>query len=99
MGAIYGRDLRKLVAANKGLTQIIPANSSTHKHTRILVDSVFIKKYMWFIHPKQQSPEYAKAMKQVTSYLKNGKSTKDDAPDSLSGLSRLLRGMLSHLYN
>jgi len=93
MGAMYGRNLQKETS-----TQVLSATSTQNKHTRILMDAAFIIKHCKFLAPEFQSDEYKKFMKELTGYLKNGKSKHDDAPDSLSGLVIFIRAILSHLY-
>jgi predicted phage terminase large subunit-like protein len=94
MGAMFNRELTKLVPN----TKCLPAHSSTNKFTRILMDSEFIKRHCVFIHPSMQSPQYKEFMKELTSYLSNGKSKRDDAPDSMSGLAMFIRAMLPKYY-
>lgn len=94
MGAMFNRELTKLVPN----TKCLPAHSSTNKFTRILMDSEFIKRNCVFIHPSMQNTQYKAFMKELTSYLSNGKSKKDDAPDSLSGLAMFIRAMLPKYY-
>jgi len=95
MGAMYGRELQKQLPS----VQILPARSTTHKHTRILMDAGFIKKHCVFLHPDYQSDQYKAAFEQLTKYLKKLMTQpKDDAPDSLSGLVLFIRSMLQHLY-
>ena len=94
MGAMFNRELAKLVPN----TQCFPAHSSSNKFTRILMDSEFIKRNCLFIHPNEQNAQYKAFMKELTSYLSNGKSKHDDAPDSLSGLAMFIRAMLPKYY-
>lgn len=94
MGAMYGRNLQKLINP----IQVYPATSTTNKHTRILMDAAFIKQYCYFLRPEYQSDEYKKFMKELCGYLKAGGSKHDDAPDALTGLVAFIRGVLSHLY-
>jgi predicted phage terminase large subunit-like protein len=95
MGAMYGRNLQKLVKH----IQVLPSVSTTNKHSRILMDAGFIKQNCYFVHPNFQTDEYKAFMKELCSYLKAGGSKHDDAPDSLSGLVVFIRGVLSHLYS
>lgn len=94
MGAMYGRNLQKELKT----CTVYPAVSTSNKHTRILMEAAFITKYCRFLAPEFQNDEYKKAMKELTGYLKNGKSKHDDAPDALSGLVMFVRGVLPHLY-
>ena len=94
MGAMFNRELDKLVPN----TKCFPAHSSSNKFTRILMDSEFIKRNCLFIHPSEQNAQYKAFMKELTSYLSNGKSKHDDAPDSMSGLAMFIRAMLPKYY-
>ncbi len=94
MGAMFNRDLAKLVPN----TKCVPAHSTSNKFTRIFNDASFIITNCVFIHPEYQNDEYKAFMKELTNYLSNGKSKHDDAPDSLSGLVMFIRAMLSKYY-
>ncbi len=95
MGAIFGRDLQKLVP-NSAIRLI---NNSTNKHTRIIQQADFIIKNFWFVHPDYQTNEYKAFMKELCSYQKEVKTqVHDDAPDSLSGLCMFIRQTLAHLF-
>lgn len=95
MGAMYGRLLQKEL--NK--TQVLSAVATTNKHTRILMDAGFIKKYCLFLSPEYWSDDYKKFMNELTSYLKTGDVKHDDAPDSMSGLVIFIRSFLSDTYS
>ncbi len=94
MGAMFARNLQKEVKS----CSILQANSSTNKHTRIIHDSAFIKKYFVFLHPEFQSPEYKKFIDQLCKYLKEGKVKHNDAADACSGLAMFVRSLFPHLY-
>ncbi len=94
MGAMFARILQK----NIKTCSILQANSTQNKFTRIFNDAAFIITNCVFVHPEHQSDQYKAFMKELTSYLSNGKSKHDDAPDSLSGLVMFIRGMLSARY-
>jgi phage terminase large subunit len=102
MGAMYGRNLRTLIATNKHHCQVYSASSTTNKHTRILMDIGFIKTHCLFLAPEYQNEEYKAFMKELTSYNKDPEKNKgkhDDAPDSLSGLVMFVRSILTNYYN
>lgn len=100
MGAMFARNLRAQLIKDKiSNCQVVTAVSTQNKFTRILNDAPFIITNCVFIHPDYQSDQYKEFMKELTSYLSNGKSKKDDAPDSMSGLVMFIRAMLKHLYN
>lgn len=94
MGAMFARNLQKELIT----CQVLQAISTTNKHTRILMDSGFIKKYMYFLASEYQSDEYKKFMEQLFDYKKDGSSRHDDSADSLSGLAIFIRAILSKYY-
>jgi len=86
-GASFIRNLRE-----KTNVPISGVKNTAPKLSRILAESGFIEKYFYFLDPSLQSPEYQKFYKQIIRYLKNGgNNQKDDAPDSLAGLSFIIR--------
>lgn len=94
MGAMYARNLQKELLT----CQVLTAVSTTNKFTRILNDAAFIIRHCVFVHPDYQNDQYKAFIKELCDYLSNGKSKRDDAPDSLSGLVIFVRAMLKHLY-
>jgi PBSX family phage terminase large subunit len=97
MGAMYGRELRKEIGNYS--CAVLPAQSTTNKIVRIVNDAYFIKKHFYFLAPEYQSNDYKLFMKEVFSFMKDGTSKHDDAPDSLSGLSHFVRNMFLNLYS
>ncbi|MBI1939167.1 MAG: phage terminase large subunit [Ignavibacteriales bacterium] len=61
-----------------------------NKETRILMKSGQIKKYFYFRNDYQLGSDYDKFMRQLTSYVRFGKNTHDDAPDSVTGLAEIV---------
>jgi PBSX family phage terminase large subunit len=94
MGAMFGRQLRKMVPE----CNILSASSTTHKHTRILNDSVAICEYFRFIDEQHRPQMYHDAVGQLRSYTKDGKAKHDDVADACSGLITFIRNTMSHLY-
>lgn len=94
MGAIYGRNLQKLVPN----CQILGATSTTNKHTRILMDSHFISDYFRFKDESERSAMYTNYINDLRLYTKDGKMKRDDAPDATSGLAMFLRGLFPNVY-
>lgn len=99
MGHMYARDLRKQLKTDKITScEVVTACSTQNKFTRILNDAPFIINNFVFMHPDHQNDQYKAFFKELTNYLSNGKSKRDDAPDSCSGLAIFIRAMLKHLY-
>ena len=67
--------------------------NSTNKITRIMAQSGFIKEHFYFKKDVPDGSEYHKFMNNLITYLRTGTSKHDDAPDSLSGVTRSLRTM------
>lgn len=78
------------------VTSIIPVRNTTNKHSRIINSYGFIKSYFYF--PEKQEGELIKFMENIFSYIKAGKTTKDDAPDCLSGLASACELRYRHLF-
>ncbi len=96
MGAIFGRDVKKLVPDHVNVRLI---NNDQNKHTRIIMASGLVLKYCHFVHPDYQSDQYKQAMNELTKYMRESKgSVRDDAPDSLSGLVVYVRELYPHLF-
>jgi len=92
MGAVFHRNLQTLVKN----TQCLPATSTTNKHTRIYMDSVFINENFYFAENPNEM--YEKALNQMATYTKDGKAKHDDAADSASGLAMFIRGIFPHIF-
>lgn len=95
-GKGFKRELSLLVV--NAVSRILGVTSTTNKHTRIMMDSGFIKKYFVFRNDYAVGSDYDKFMKNLTTYLKNGTSKHDDGPDSASGLAKMFRSFLPHVY-
>jgi len=77
---------------NKVYSPVSPNRATQNKHGRIIAQSDFIIKYVYFRSDYIHGSEYQKFMYDIYNYLKTGKqTTHDDAPDSLSGLMTLFR--------
>jgi PBSX family phage terminase large subunit len=95
MGAMYARNLKKEVPKT---CQVATATATTNKHTRIIMDAAFIKRYCVFLAEEHQSEEYKAFMRELCNYMQDGSSKHDDAPDSMQGLVYFIRNVLSKNY-
>lgn len=93
-GAMFGRLLQKELND----CSVLFAFSTTHKHTRILNDSVSICEYFRFKEESDRDAMYHSAIGQLRLYTKDGKAKHDDMPDACSGLMTFIRGLLPDLY-
>lgn len=66
--------------------EIDPVFTSANKETKILVNSNYIKKHFYFLHPSQYKAksDYGLFMANVTTYTTKTKVLHDDGPDSLA---------------
>ena len=79
-------------------------HNTTHKHTRILLEYAFIKKYVAFLNTNEYTHDsnYGKFMRNILTYQKADKGNdnpEDDGIDSLSGLCKFIHSFLPHLFN
>lgn len=94
---------KQFITKLRELTSVEKVNGifhSQHKHTRVIMQSGFIMEYFYFLDESEYEPnsDYARFINQLCAYLKKDENKKDDAPDSLSGLAKLIRSMLPHLF-
>ena len=94
-GGMYSQLLTPKVNEMIGLLGI---KATTNKHSRITTLAGFIKEYCYFRTDYEHGSDYYLFMKNLTEYLKNGKSEHDDAPDSLQGLCAMIKAFYAHLY-
>lgn len=94
-GGGFIREIRRSISPEK----VLPVTNSANKHTRILLEYGFIKQYFYFRNDYEKGSDYDKFMRELLSYMKDGSSKHDDAPDGLSGLSKMIQSFLPHLFN
>ncbi len=94
-GTMYPQLLEPMISDMITLLQI---KNTTNKQTRILTISAIIRKYVYFADDYEEGSDYDKFMKNLTSYVKEGKNKHDDAPDALAGLAQFIVNYLPHLY-
>lgn len=86
-GSLYPQLLRPLINE----TEILSIHNSKNKHTRIFQGSGWIKDNVYFISNSIVGTEYHKFFRSLTTYLMDGTSPNDDAPDSAHGISQMAR--------
>lgn len=79
-------------------TKLIGVHQKMNKHSRIVQMAHFIRTHFVFREDYEVGSDYDKAMKELFSYKKNGKSKRDDAPDSLALLCALVQDLYGHVY-
>lgn len=108
-GEYYAEKVNELVKEYGGHTNIATFFTNTNKLVKIITYADFVKSNMYFKHPSTYEPnsEYAKFMRDLTSFTQTGKSRHDDAPDSLAMLAELFQRLSfntikiidRHMYN
>lgn len=70
--------------------------TQANKETKILVNSDYISKHFYFLHPSQYKPksDYGLFMANVTTYTTRAKVAHDDGPDSLAMMAEYVQNPL-----
>lgn len=91
-GGGFARDLKQLVPEEK----ILKVKSIANKHTRILMESGYIRNHFYFINEDElpRDSAYRKALEQLCGYQKTGGVQHDDSPDAKAGLAKFVQSML-----
>jgi len=92
-GTLFVNNLRKRLNIS-----VYGIRNSTKKTERIWAQSGFIMENFVFKEEFEPLSEYGKFMKELTGYLKTGKVKHDDSPDSLAGISKILRSRFYYLF-
>ncbi len=87
-GKGYKRALSRL---NKTRTSIKLFRTVRNKHTKIIMQSGFIRENFYFKSHYKEGSDYDKFMRNLTSYNKQGKVKHDDAADMLAMASEKVR--------
>jgi predicted phage terminase large subunit-like protein len=95
-GGGFIRDLKRLVPEER-VHEVVHSKS---KFSRIYNEYTFIMQRCYFLHDDDIEPgsEYEKFLDNLCSYMKDGTSSVDDAPDSMAGLARFAQSVYAHLF-
>jgi len=66
MGAMYGRTLQKELI----VCRVLSATATVNKHTRILMDAGFIKKYCVFLSPEHQDDDAPDSLSGLVAFIR-----------------------------
>ena len=96
-GDYYARDVDTIIRNNGGRVGIRTKRTLSNKHTRIEFASDNIIRNFYFLDSSRydRSSQYARFMKELTTYTRSGKNAHDDAPDSLSLLENELKKVIA----
>jgi len=78
---------------------ILPIREKSNKETRIYVASGFIKRHFRFKRKYEHGSQYFEFMKILCSYMADGSSEHDDAPDGCTGIANMVKQFCSELYD
>lgn len=94
-GALY----KHMLEPNVKETKLLNVHSTQNKQTRIFQGSGWIKDNCVFLNNSVVGSEYHNFFRQFTTYLMDGSSKNDDAPDSVHGLSSMARSFYKDSFN
>lgn len=88
-GKGYALKLRE-VLAGKSRCDVSFKTELSNKETRIFMGSGYVKRNFYFRNDYRPGSDYDKFMRQLTSYVRLGKNTHDDAADSITKLAEIM---------
>lgn len=83
-GGRIATEVDAMVKSYGGITNITTKYTTANKETKIIVNSDFVKKNVYFLDDSKQSKEYRTFMNDLCSYTHVGKNRHDDAPDAMA---------------
>lgn len=95
VGNRVAHNIQKMISG-KCRADIETRPTQANKETKILVNSDYISKHFYFLHPSQYKPksDYGLFMANVTTYTTRAKVAHDDGIDSLAMMSEYVRNPL-----
>ena len=95
VGNRVAHNIQKMIAG-KCRADIETRPTQANKETKILVNSDYISKHFYFLHPSQYKPksDYGLFMANVTTYTTRAKVAHDDGPDSLAMMAEYVQNPL-----
>lgn len=95
VGNRVAHNIQKIISG-KCRADIETRPTQANKETKILVNSDYISKHFYFLHPSQYKPksDYGLFMANVTTYTTRAKLAHDDGPDSLAMMAEYVQNPL-----
>ncbi len=95
VGNRVAHNIQKMIAG-KCRADIETRPTQANKETKILVNSDYISKHFYFLHPSQykSKSDYGLFMANVTTYTTRAKVAHDDGPDSLAMMAEYVQNPL-----
>lgn len=87
-GDYFARDVNELVKKLHGTTSIKTKRTQANKETKILLSSDWVLHHCYFLHSSKYDPnsQYARFIRELTTYTAKGRNLHDDAADSMAML-------------
>lgn len=89
-GKIFGDNVRKIIKQEGCFCRVISEVTSGDKGTRVFMAAGYIKEYFYFRNDYKPGSHYDHFMRQLTSYVRLGKNSFDDAADCCSLLAQYM---------
>lgn len=95
VGNRVAHNIQKMITG-KCRADIETRPTQANKETKILVNSDYISKHFYFLHPSQYKPksDYGLFLANVTTYTTRAKVAHDDGPDSLAMMAEYVQNPL-----
>nr|DAW52399.1 MAG TPA: Terminase [Bacteriophage sp.] len=95
VGNRVAHNIQKIISG-KCRADIETRPTQANKETKILVNSDYISKHFYFLHPSQYKPksDYGMFVENVTTYTTRAKVAHDDGPDSLAMMAEYVQNPL-----
>ena len=96
-GSRTANEVEKIVKELGGRTHITKKYSTQNKETKIIVNSDWVKKHVYFKDASMYEPrsDYGEFMAQLCSYTQIGKNAHDDSCDSMAMLALFVDSLVS----
>lgn len=86
-GSRTGNEVQRIIDERGGRCSITKKYTTQNKETKIIVNSDWVKKHVFFKDESEQNEMYRKFMRSVYSYVQMGKNKHDDSVDALAMLA------------
>lgn len=86
-GSRTGNEVQRIIDERGGRCSITKKYTTQNKETKIIVNSDWVKKHVFFKDESEQNEMYRKFMRSVYSYVQMGRNKHDDSVDALAMLA------------
>jgi predicted phage terminase large subunit-like protein len=94
-GGRIAKDIQEVVKKAGGATKITTKYTTSHKETKIIINSAFVKEHFLFKDSSlyKKKDDYGKMIDFLCSYTVMGKNKHDDVPDGMAMLSEYAQSL------